>query len=85
MRGKTENIHNTIFTQFTTFSSIMSLYGQSKRTIAIWKNKENPNISSVNFKPIYGDSKNELSIGIKSDMGFDQSELKIIFKTVEIK
>ena len=30
MRGKTENIHNTIFTQFTTFLSIMSLYGQSK-------------------------------------------------------
>lgn len=29
MRGKTENIHNTIFTQFTTFLSIMSLYGQS--------------------------------------------------------
>ena len=30
MRGKTENIHNTIFIQFTTFLSIMSLYGQSK-------------------------------------------------------
>ena len=29
MRGKTENIHNTIFTQFTTFLSIMSLYRQS--------------------------------------------------------
>ena len=31
MRGKTENIYNTIFTQFTTFLSIMSLYGQSKK------------------------------------------------------
>ena len=33
MGGKTENIHNTIFTQFTTILSIMSLYGQSKRII----------------------------------------------------
>ena len=32
MRGKTENIHNTIFTQFTTFLSIMILYGQSNGT-----------------------------------------------------
>ena len=33
MRGKTENIHNTIFTQFTTFLSIMSFYGQSNYLI----------------------------------------------------
>ena len=71
--------------KFENYELTIDTIGNYKRTIALWKNKENPNISSVNFKPIYGDSKNELSIGIKSDMGFDQSELKIIFKTVEIK
>ena len=41
MRGKTENIHNTIFTQFTTFLSIMSLYVQSKYFLIknLWKGK----------------------------------------------
>jgi len=56
-----------------------------KRTIALWTAKENPNISSVNFEPINRDSKNELSIGIKSDMGLKKSELKKMFETVKVK
>jgi hypothetical protein len=71
--------------QFENYELTIDTIGNYKRTIALWNDKQNPNISSVNFEPVYGDSKNELSIGIKSDMEFDKSELKKIFKTVEIK
>ncbi|MEA1784886.1 hypothetical protein U1E44_02175 [Arenibacter sp. GZD96] len=71
--------------QFENYELTIDTIGKHKRTISLWKDKENPNISSVNFKPIYGESKNELSIGIKSDMEFDKNELMKIFKTVEIK
>ena len=71
--------------QFENYELTVDTIGNYKRTIAMWIDKQNPNVSSVNFEPIYGDSENELSIGIKSDMEFDKNELKKIFKTVKLK
>ncbi|MCG2420542.1 hypothetical protein K8089_16085 [Aequorivita sp. F47161] len=60
--------------------------GKYKRTIALWTDKKNPNISSVNFEPINKETDtNELSIGIKSNMEFDKDELKSIFESVTLK
>jgi hypothetical protein len=72
-------------TQFKYYELYIDTIGNYKRTIALWTNDKKPNISSVNLEPTNGDSKNELSIGIKSDMEFDKNELKEIFKTVKIK
>ena len=71
--------------KFKNYELTIDTIGNYKRTIALWKDKVNPNISSVHFEPIFDNSKNELSIGIKSDMEFDKNELMKIFKTVELK
>jgi PBP1b-binding outer membrane lipoprotein LpoB len=71
--------------QFECYQVNIDTIGSYKRTIALWTDKENPNISSVNFEPIYGNLNNKLSIGIKSDNEFDVNELQEIFKKVIIK
>jgi len=71
--------------KFNYYELNIDTIGNYKRTIVLWTDKESPNISSVNFEPINSDLKNELSIGIKSDMGFDKYELKKIFETVILK
>ena len=71
--------------KFENYELIIDTIGNYKRTIALWKDKINHNISSVHFEPIFGNSKNELSIGIKSDMAFEKNELIRIFKSVELK
>ena len=71
--------------QFTYYQINIDTIGSYKRTIAIWTDKENPNISSVNFEPIYGNLNNKLSIGFKSNDEFDTNELREIFKKVKIK
>lgn len=71
--------------QFKYYEFYIDTIGNYKRTIALWTNNKKPNISSINLEPTNGDLKNELSIGIKSNMEFDKNELKEIFKTVKIK
>lgn len=71
--------------KFENYELTIDTIGNYKRTIALWKNKESPNISSVHFEPILDSSENELSIGIKSNMEFDKNELIKIFRTVELK
>jgi len=71
--------------KFENYELTIDTIGNYKRTIALWKDKVNPSISSVHFEPIFDNSKNELSIGIKSDMEFDKNELMKVFKTVELK
>lgn len=72
--------------QFKNYKYKIDTIGDYKRTIAIWTNKENPNISSVYFEPINEKlNKNELSIGIKSNMEFDTDKLKAIFESVTLK
>jgi len=72
--------------QFENYELTIDTIGNYIRTIALWNDQHNPNISSVNFEPINKETdSNELFIGIKSNMEFDKSELKQIFKTVELK
>ncbi|TCP21516.1 hypothetical protein EV195_1182 [Tenacibaculum skagerrakense] len=72
--------------QFENYELTIDTIGNYIRTIALWNDKQNPNMSSVNFEPINKETdSNELFIGIKSNMEFDKSELKKIFKTVELK
>lgn len=71
--------------QFAYYQVNIDTVGSYKRTIALWKDKENPNISSVHFEPIYGNLNNQLSIEIKSNDEFDANELREIFKKVKIK
>ena len=67
--------------QFENYEIKTDTIGDYKRTIALWTDKESPNISSVNFEPINKEiNSNELSIGIKSNMEFDKDELKVIFE-----
>jgi hypothetical protein len=72
--------------QFENYEIKTDTIGDYKRTIALWTDKESPNISSVNFEPINKEiNSNELSIGIKSNMEFDKDELKVIFESVALK
>jgi hypothetical protein len=72
--------------QFKNYELKTDTIGEYNRTIALWTDKENPNISSVNFEPINRElNNNELSIGIKSNMEFDKNELKAIFESVVMK
>ena len=72
--------------QFEFYELKTDTIGKYKRTIALWTDKKNPNISSVNFEPINKETdNNELSIGIKSNMEFDKDELKSIFESVRLK
>jgi len=72
--------------QFKNYELKTDTIGDYKRTIAIWTDKENPNISSVNFEPINNVlNSNKLSIGVKSNMEFDEDELKRIFGSVMLK
>lgn len=71
--------------QFTYYQINIDTIGSYKRTIALWGDKENPNISSVHFEPIYGNLNNQLSIEIKSNDEFDTNELREIFKKVKIQ
>jgi len=72
--------------QFEFFELEVDTISNYKRTIAIWTNKNKPNVSSVNFEPINSDlNMNQLSIGIESDGGIDENELRTIFKSVALK
>ena len=72
--------------QFKFYELKIDTIGAYKRTIAIWTDEKNPNISSINFEPIDKElNSNELSIGIQSNMEFDSDELKAIFESVALK
>jgi hypothetical protein len=72
--------------QFQNYELKTDTIGDYKRTIALWTDIENPNISSVNFEPINKETdSNELSIGIKSNMEFNKDELIAIFESIKLK
>ncbi len=67
------------------YKLIVDTIGSYQRSIALWKDETNSNISSVHFEPLDENISNKLFLGIRSDMEFDEYELIEIFKTIQIK